>query len=705
MAESWSLKVSDGLANLVFDDPGAALNILTAENLISLDRFLDQISSRSDIRALLLTSAKNRIFIAGADIKEIEGIASEGEAFEKAERGKIVFSKLEKLSVPTVCVINGACLGGGYELALSCRYRTTSFSPHVKIGLPEVNLGVLPGFGGSIRLPRLIGLVKALPMILQGRVVSGEEAFRLGMVDRVFPEKSLLENSAQFAKDIAAGYAGRITGKKRFSTRFLEETPVGRGMVYRQTKKGILSKTKGHYPALLSILELIAKTYGKREDSVFRLESQQFSKLAVTAVSKNLIKVFFLTEKYKKRRWTGATASPGSVKKCGVVGAGVMGGGIAGLVTSRGIPVRVKDINEQQLGGALREARSLFQKDMEKRKLKKHELENRMGLISVGLTNEGLKTCDIILEAVVEDIRVKRAVFKELSELTDARTVLASNTSSLPVSQMAEGCKDPARIVGMHFFNPVNRMPLVEVIRAKQTSDEVIERTVQFARRLGKTPILVRDEPGFLVNRILLPYLNEAAYLLAEGCSPERIDALAERFGMPMGPVELADQVGLDVAYKVARILQENFGERMKVAAILKQVVDDGYLGKKAGKGFYIYHDKKKSLNPSLRLTSKTSSVSDEDATKRMIYVMINEAARCLEEKIIDGAETVDIGMILGTGFPPFRGGLLRYADSIGIAHILQDLERFQKEADRDRFEPSALIKTMAAHSEVFYAR
>lgn len=703
MSGAWSLTVRNGIGNLLFDNPDVDVNVLTSEHLSSLDKTLDEIASRTDLKALLITSIKSRIFIAGADIKEIDSIHTKTDAFAKAEQGKKILQKLEDLKIPTVCVINGACLGGGYELALACRYRVASFSENVKVGLPEVNLGILPGFGGSIRLPKLVGLLKGLPLILAGKMAGAEEALKNGMVDKLFPAKTLLEDAYQFAQKAADGKYKKPSAKKDLGTWFLQDTPVGRSLVFSQAKKDVLKKTKGFYPAPLEIIQLISKTYGKSSPGAYRQESEHFSNLGTTEISKNLIKVFFLSEKYKKLRWTASTVKTDAVKKCGVVGAGVMGGGIAQLVSYRDIPVRVKDLNEKALGGALKEAMSIYKSALKKRKIKKHQLENKMNLISTSLNNTGFKNADILIEAVVEDLGIKQKVFKELSEFTGPETILASNTSSLPVTKMAEVCRNPERVVGLHFFNPVNRMPLVEVIRAEQSSDDAVERTVIFSRRLGKTVILVKDRPGFLVNRLLLPYLNEAAYLLQEGLSPVKIDAIAEKFGMPMGPIELADQVGIDVGYKVAHILQEAFGDRMKVAPILEEVKKQGLLGKKSGKGFYTYKGREKSVNPEVK-TGAGSKTSDEDARKRMIYIMINEAARCLEEKVVDSAATVDIGMIMGTGFPPFRGGLLRYADSIGTANILKDLERFQKEVDAKRFEPSDYLRQLASKNAAFYS-
>lgn len=702
---AWSLTVKEGIGQLIFDQPDSEVNILTSENLKAFDRCLTDVASRSDIKALLIASQKPRIFIAGADIREIEAITDTQDAFNKAEMGKAVLRKLELLPIPTLCAVNGACLGGGTELALAARYRTASFSPNVRIGLPEVNLGILPGFGGSIRLPRLIGLLRALPLILTGRLLSAEDALKNGIVDRLFPEKTLRDESLALLRAALAGQPVRAPRKKDLMTRLMEDNAIGRAVVFAQARKDVLKKTKGHYPAPLRILELIAKTYGRRGDGPYRQESLYFSTLGTTPESKSLIKVFYLSEKYKKVRWTRSEIADDGVAKCGIIGAGVMGGGIAHAVSGRDIPVRVKDVSEKALAGALKEAYGLYKGAIARRRLKPHELENKMSLISVGLGNDGLKNCGLIIEAVVEDLGIKQKVFRELSELTGPGTVLASNTSSLPVSRMADGCRHPERVTGLHFFNPVDRMPLVEVIRGEQSSEDALERTVRFARRLGKTVIVVADRPGFLVNRLLLPYMNEAAYLLESGYSAPEVDALAERFGMPMGPVELVDQVGIDVGYKVAHVLEEAFGDRMKVAGILKAAKDKGLLGKKSGKGFYLYSGRKRSPNPAAGAPSRPSGrrSSPEDALKRMLYVMINEAGRCLEEKVVDSADTVDIGMIMGTGFAPFRGGPLRHADSVGVRAIVRDLERFQKEVDPKRFEPCAYLKALAASDGRFH--
>ncbi len=698
--DAWKLTVEDGVGILMMDHPDSEVNVLTSAHLQQLDKHLDTLKSRTDLRALLFASAKKKIFIAGADINEIAKISSPDEAFKAAESGKEVFQKIEDLPFATICVINGACLGGGFELALSCWYRVASFSDAVKIGLPEVNLGILPGFGGSIRLPRLIGLLKSLPLILGGSILGAQAAFKQGLVDRLFYEQTLLQDAIHFSRQL--GGIHHPARKKSFQDKILEDTSFGRNIVFKQARKDVLKKTKNFYPAPKEIIKLIQSTYGKNGAEVYKAESEAFSRLGATSESKACIRVFFLSERYKKKAWTTLKSIKSEVSKVGVIGAGVMGGGIAHLVSSRSIPVRVKDIDNKALGGALREAFGIFKGALKRRKLKPYDMTRMMNLISVGLTYDGIKNVDVVIEAVVENLEIKKKVFKELATVVRPDTILASNTSSLPVTQMAAGCQNPSRVVGLHFFNPVNRMPLVEVIQAEQTSEETLEKTISFSRKLGKTVIVTADKPGFLVNRLLLPYLNEAALLMEEGISSEALDRIAVEFGMPMGPVELVDQVGIDVGYKVAHILQDAFGERMKVAAVLETAYQKKLLGKKGGKGFYIYEGEKKYPNPEIPFQAK-SGISDEVALKRMMYIMVNEAARCLEEKVIDSAETVDVGMIFGTGFPPFRGGLMDYADTVGLASIVEDLKSFEKQYG-SRFAPCKFLSDLASQNKKFRA-
>ena len=452
-------------------------------------------------------------------------------------------------------------------------------------------------------------------------------------------------------------------------------------------------------------LDTVKNIVGTSREEAFQLESEGFGKLGASEISKNLIHVFYLDERYKKKTWSDAEPTVNHVKKVGVVGAGVMGGGIAQLLAKNNIICRIKDLNNQALSIALKTARDVYKYLLKTRRMKKGQVDAEMSLISPTTTYDGFKNADVIIEAVVERMTVKKQVFKELDELVQPSTCLFTNTSSLSVTEMAQSTNCPDKVCGFHFFNPVHRMPLLEIIATEKTSEETLATAVAFARQLGKMVIVVKDKEGFIVNRILLPYMNEAAYLFEEGIDPKRLDDVVKRFGLPMGPMELADEVGIDVGYHVAQILETAYGERMSVADILKAVHKAGILGRKSGEGFYVHTGKRKTVNSRvLNMRGNATFTLDDDTTlKRLIYIMINEASRCLEEGVVESASTIDVGMIYGTGFPPFRGGLLRYADSVGAKHIVADLKEFQDRFDPHRFEPSQLLLKMADTNDTFY--
>ncbi|OGW84391.1 MAG: hypothetical protein A2987_02190 [Omnitrophica bacterium RIFCSPLOWO2_01_FULL_45_10] len=706
---SLNLKIDKEIAQLEFDQPDSKVNVLNTQTMRELVNIISELKVKSQsrqVKALIITSKKD-VFIAGADIKEIEGITSKNEAIEKAQIGKEILNSLHDLDIITLAAINGACLGGGLELALACKYRVATFSAQVKLGLPEVNLGIIPGFGGTQRLPRLIGLMRGLNMILAGQIISGKDALKIGLVDRLFPESRLMEESVLFVRDILDGrIKPKRIEKKRLFQAFLEDTPFGRAILFNQAKSNVLKRTKGFYPAPLKAIEVIRRTYGRNIATGFRIESEIFGELAVTEVSKNLIKVFYLNEEFKKLPWVAGQTTPRKVNKCGVVGAGIMGGGIAQLIAYNDIPVRLKDINYDALKKALNTASGLFESAVEKKRLKSSDAERKICLISPTITYKGFGNADIIIEAVAEDINIKRRVFKELEEMSSPNAVFASNTSSLPIMEMAETLRSPERVIGLHFFNPVHKMPLVEIIKSQKTSGETIVKTIAFARSIGKLVIVVKDVPGFLINRILFAYLNEAGFLIEGGMRYERVDDIARTFGMPMGPVELMDEVGIDVGYKVAKILESRYGRRMQTSSLLEKAGHAGLLGKKAKKGFYIHRGKKKIPNPDIYKLIESrhyKTMSDEIALKRMLYSMINEAARCLEEGVADRPHTIDIGMIMGTGFPPFRAGLLRYADTIGSKDIVKDLKNFEQESGHERFRPCDYLLKMVERNEGFY--
>ncbi len=699
------LRVVDKIGMIEFDQENAKVNLLTADNLNKLDMILDQIQQRNDLVAVVIKSLKKDVFIAGADIKEIEGIREVKDGEAKSQAGQRILNKIEDLKVPTIALIDGVALGGGCELALACRYRLATFNDKVKIGLPEVNLGFVPGFGGTYRLPKLLGLTRAMPMILSGKVIGHLEAQKIGLVDRLLSPANLDEAIKAFAREVLEKPRDLVIRPRKNDLRanFLEKTGIGRAIFFKEARQSVLKMTKGFYPAPLKAIDVVQSTIDLNRNQALFIESKSFAELAVTSISKNLVRVFYLTEKFKKWLPPGTeNIKPKSIKKCAVLGAGIMGGGIAQILSYKGIWARIKDVNAESIGKGYKAAAKVYQELVKKRKLKKHDVDNKMAMITSTLDYSGFKTVDCVIEAVVENMEVKKKVFKELSQEVGPDAILCTNTSALSVTEMAKETKDPSKVVGFHFFNPVHRMPLVEIIKTNQVSPQTLTTAFGLARRLDKTPILVEDKAGFLVNRILLSYMNEAGRLFEEGGTIEEIDRIMTDFGMPMGPFTLSDEVGLDVGIKVLHILEESFGHRFKPVETFEMIAAEKLFGKKSGKGFYIY-GKTKVVNlqiDKLKPKMPQQKFDTQVALKRMIYVMVNEAARCLEEKIVDGVDSVDLAMILGTGFPPFRGGLLRYAQSIGIDAILHDLKWLEVKCQSDRFKPCEYLWTLKAAAE-----
>ena len=701
-------KQEAGIGTITFDNPDVRVNVLTADVITRFDNILNELESRPPLTALIIQSAKKDIFIAGADIKEIENIVEVNDGKAKSQAGQRVLDKLEDLAFPTVAVVDGVALGGGCELLLACRYRVATFNEKVRIGLPEVNLGIVPGFGGTFRLPRLVGLQGSLKLILSGSPVSAEAAFRMGLVDRLYPQAGLPQRLSEFIGEIVCTPDQRIFRRKprQGMDAFLENTSLGRSVVFGRSRQEVLRSTKGFYPAPLAALDVVQKTLSLKREAALDIESTAFAQLAVTSISKNLVKVFFLSEKFKKLTAPGCDGVvPLPIRKAAVIGAGVMGGGIAQLLSNRGVWVRLKDINYDAVAKGFKAAYEVYSQALKRRRMKPYEVANKMAMISGAVDYTGFADSDIALEAVVEDMDIKKNVFKDLSNALPARAILASNTSSLSVTQMAAVVKDPSRVVGFHFFNPVHRMPLVEVITTPQTSKETLVTAIEFAKRLGKVPVIVKDAPGFLVNRVLLGYVNEAGRLLEEGASIERIDKIAVDFGLPMGPFTLSDEVGLDVGIKVLHILEAGLGHRFAPCGIFNKVYEMKLLGKKSGKGFYVHPaGRRGTVNSQINaLVKGRGRFDEEEAIGRMIDIMINEAAMVLQEGIVEGADTVDAGMIMGTGFPPFRGGLLRYADSIGIEALVKRMEALEARFKDGRFKPCRYLTQLRDRGKKFY--
>jgi 3-hydroxyacyl-CoA dehydrogenase/enoyl-CoA hydratase/3-hydroxybutyryl-CoA epimerase len=708
--------VSDGIAEVTFDLFNSKVNKLSSPVMAEFAALIEQLGESDDLRMLVLRSAKPGIFIAGADIAEIDGIVDAVAGAELCSEGHRIFNALSALRFPTLAVIDGVCLGGGLELALACSYRIATDSPATSIGLPEVNLGIMPGFGGTQRLPRLIGLTKALSMILTGKPIDGKKAARFGVVDACVAAEFVEERTAEFIKKILTPEGARATTAQRNKQpirRWLTEgNALSRMVICRAARKNLMKKTKGQYPAPLRALDVIASTIAKPLDKGLAVEAQAFAELAVSPISKHLVNLFYLSEDLKKDPGAVIEGKPRKVESAGVLGAGVMGGGIAWNFTKIDVPVRLKDLDWLAIGKGYEAAADIYGQLKKLRKYDQREIDIKMHHLSGTTDFSGFGKLDIVVEAIVEDLDVKRKVFAELAEHVRDDTIIASNTSTLPISDMADAVPHPERFIGMHFFNPVNRMPLVEVIPGKETSPETVAAVVALCKRLKKTPIVVQSCPGFLVNRLLLPYLNEAVMLLQDGVDPEEADRVMAKFGMPMGPFVLLDEVGIDVAHKCAVVLADAYGERMANAPLLGVMYQDHcLLGKKSGRGFYVHEGKKKAVNPQLssivadfRETHclKVRSFTRDDIVDRCMLTMINEAARALDEEIVASPAHLDMAMIMGTGFPPFRGGLLRYADELGAEHIV---DRLRSLADQygDRFAPCERLQSMTSNNARFY--
>lgn len=705
---------AEGIAKLNFDLPDEKVNKLSAAVMKELYSILEDLSTNAQIKALLITSSKEGIFVAGADIQEIEGIQNHRDALEKVEGGHKVFDKLCNLPFPSIALIDGVCLGGGLEFALACTYRMVTKHEKTSLGLPEVSLGLLPGWGGTVRLPRLIGLTESLKMILGGKPVTAKKAWKIRLADAICSDEFKEEEAKKFIQKCLSKSGRQSIIRRRKAKGILhflmERNPLGRFLLFQKVKNDLIKKTQGHYPAPLQALDIIKRTFTQTEEEAAREEQRGFAALTCTHVSKNLIQLFYTSQELKKDPGTQSPPPPSPpIQSCAVVGAGVMGGGIAWLFSHKGFSVRLKDLIWKNLAKGFEQAGEYYAQLVKIKKLSPSEVRVKMHKISATTSYSGFKHTDFIVEAIVEDMAIKQSLFSEIEEYVPESTIICSNTSTLSISEMSRGMKHPERFIGMHFFNPVNRMPLVEIIPGEKTSAETIATTVALTKKLGKTPIVVGNCAGFLVNRILMPYMNEAVLMLEEGVDLQRIDQLIKTFGMPMGPFILADEVGLDVAYKAAKVLEQAYGSRMKVAELTDTMFNKKILGKKEEKGFYLYNRKSPEPNAEVRdLLSApgmgNSLIDDKTIVARMIHLMINEAAMCLEEGVVKNAPYLDMAMIMGTGFPPFRGGILRYADDLGIPNVISKLKQLSLEYGK-RFKPCELLMQMSQDGETFYNR
>lgn len=699
----------EGIAELKFDLKGEKVNKLSVPVLDELEKKLDELAENKSIQALKLTSGKSGIFIAGADLHGFEpAFQNPGIARDIIRKGHQVFKKLQDMPFPTVAVIDGTCLGGGLECALACTYRVVTDHPKTQVGLPEVTLGIFPGWGGTQRLPRLIGLSSGLDMILTGKSLPAFKAYQARVADAIIPYEFQEEKIKDFIASILTKQGKQQIEKRRNTKKWLpyllDSNPLGHKIVFSQAEKAVQEKTKGHYPAPLIALKVIKDSYNLPLDEGLKLEADTFIQNIPDGfvVAKDLITLFFTQEALKKE--TGAP--PGTpikpISSAAIIGAGTMGAAAAWLFASKGLLTRLKDISWDLVGKGIGAAYATFKKGLKAKKVTPSEFDLGFQRISGAIDYSGFEHADLILEAATENLDLKKKIFAEVESRMKQGAIIASNTSSLTIDAMASSLKHPERFVGMHFFNPIQKMPLVEVVAGKQTSPETLATAVEFCRKLGKTPIVVGDCPGFLVNRIFLVGANEVMLMLEEGYSVSALNKALLDFGMPMGPFELADEVGIDVTYKVGEIFEKAYGERMRPAKILGLMVERGLLGKKVGKGFQIYSKGKEPVwNRDIQklldsVGRKKSDLPQDMILPRFLYTMINEAARCLEEKIIGRPDYLDMALIMGLGFPPFQGGLLRVADREGIDKVVDTLKKLG-------FTPCNLLEKMKEGHKTFY--
>ncbi|MFQ3251359.1 MAG: 3-hydroxyacyl-CoA dehydrogenase/enoyl-CoA hydratase/3-hydroxybutyryl-CoA epimerase [Glaciecola sp.] len=695
-------KREDGIAILTMDVPGDSMNTLKADFGEEVTAILDEIENDDAIRGVVVASGKKDSFVAGADVSMLAACNDADEAEALSTSGQKLFDRMEGMRKTFVAAIHGPALGGGLELALACHYRVCSDSPKTQLGLPEVQLGLLPGSGGTQRLPALIGIQTAMKMMLTGSPMRAKQAKKAGIVDDMVPQSILLDVAIEMANKAIS----KREVKKDVMAKVLENTAFGRNILFKKAREQTLSKTMGNYPAPMYIIDCIEAGITNARKG-YETEARLFGQLVMTPESKQLRQIFFATTDMKKEAGIEGV-SAAKVNKVGVLGGGLMGGGIAFVTATKAkVPARIKDINTDGIAGAIRYSYDILNKKVKKRFMLKSVMQKELSLLTGCLDYSGYKHNDMVIEAVFEDVNLKQKMVADIEEHCNENTVFASNTSSIPIAQIAAQAKRPENVVGLHYFSPVDKMPLAEVIPHEKTSDQTISTTVEFAKRQGKTPIVVKDGAGFYVNRILAPYVSEAGFMAIEGQPLDAIDKALTKFGFPVGPFKLLDEVGIDVGTKIIPILKGQFGERFNAPEAFDKLLENNRKGKKNKSGFYDYNDKKPGKNVDdsvyklLGITPE-KKFSDDSVVERCVLMMLNEAALCLQEDVIRNPRDGDIGAIFGIGFPPFRGGPFRYMDSLGIDHVVSRLENYA-ETYSDKYKPADILLTMRKEGKTFY--
>ncbi len=701
-----SLEIKDKVAYIGFGyNNEKSMTTLDEPTLKEAKELVENVKGKvksKEVVGVIFFSHIDSCFIAGADINLISTLKTESDGAFGAEQGQLIYNDIEDLSVPTVACVHGPCLGGGMELALACKTIICSGDKKTILGLPEVKLGLIPGFGGTYRMPKRVGLPNALDLILAGKTINAKKAKRIGLVDGVYPKERLISMGEKWLKKNK-----KKASLKESVTDLATDNFITRKIIFQKARESVLKLTKGFYQAPLKILDTMESGASKGRASYLASEAQAFGELCVSEQSKNLQHIFFLMEGAKKYNGPKSEKQVSAPARGAVLGAGTMGGGIAWLMSNSNMYPLLKDINNDALELGLKQSSAIYRNGVKKRKLTFEDFERKQRSINPTTSYAGFKNVDLVIEAIVENLDIKKKVFADLENHVSDDCIIASNTSSLKVTDMAEAFERPERFAGLHFFNPVNKMPLVEIVAHDKVAPETLEALYKFVLASKKTPVLCKDGPGFIVNRILIPYLNEASYLLMEGVPPQDVEEACLNFGMPMGPGRLLDEVGLDVAAKVGKILYDSLGERVRPIDLSDKITELGFLGKKNGKGFFLYDEKGKETGPNpevMNLLPKKKIHMDEvEIQKRVFLPMINEASMILDEGLVSSAAEVDLALIFGIGFPPFRGGLLRYADSEGLERIAKTIQEYADNVDAKRYALSDYLKNLVEQKKKFY--
>ena len=701
--------VEDGVAVITFDLPGESVNTFSAGVVEEFAAVIDRLQRDADIRAAVLISGKPDGFIAGADIEEFLTIktAADGEAMSAA--GQMMMDRIAKLRTPLVAAIHGACMGGGLEASLACAYRICTDHPKTVLALPEVMLGIIPGAGGTQRLPRTVGLRNALDMILTGKNIRAKKALQMGLVDEMVHPAILRQIAVDRARKLGAGALRRSRGAKKggLANLLLERNPLGRALVFRQAHASVMEKTHGNYPAPLAALDAVRAGVSHGTLRGFQEEARRFGEMAVTPQSRELTFLFFATTALKKDPGTDVPAEALPVRTLGVLGAGFMGAGVASVAAMQRTVVRMKDAAHDRVAAGLRAVSGVLRERLVRKQITKREFADQMSLVGGTTDYAGFQHADLVIEAVFEDLALKHKVLKETEAVVPGDAIYASNTSTIPITRIAEASQRAEQVLGMHFFSPVHKMPLLEVIVTRRTSPVATATAVAYGKKLGKHVIVVNDGPGFYTTRTLSAYMNEAGYLLDEGVAIDALDHAMVDMGFPVGPITLMDEVGLDVGGKVGHVIYDAFGERLKPSASLAKVVADGRTGRKGGRGFYRYEGgKKRGVDESVYALLPTGATRKEmpaaEMQQRCMLALLNEAALCLEEGILRSPRDGDVGAVFGIGFPPFLGGPFRHIDAEGAASIVRQLETLHQRF-APRFAPCKLLVGMAQTKARFY--